>query len=142
MGLSEFSGEQLLKLMSEGQVPPPSMCETIPMKPTEVEIGRVVFVAIASDNHLNPAGAVHGGFAATVLDTVTACAIQSVLKPGQIPSTIELNVKMMRPVPKDVELLAEGKSINQSKSLGVAEGYLRDQQGKLLAHATATCMIR
>ena len=142
MGASEFSGEQLLKMMSAGEIPPPSMCETIPMRPVHVEAGRVVFSACASKQHLNPLGSVHGGFAATVLDSVTGCAVHSMLSPGQTMATIELNVKMMRPVPIGVELISEGKIINQSKSLGVSEGDIRDPQGRLIAHATATCMIK
>jgi uncharacterized protein (TIGR00369 family) len=86
-------------------------------------------------------GGVHGGFAATVLDSVTGCAVHTLLNAGVGYGTIDLNVKMIRTVPKNEKLIAEGKIINLSKSLGISEGTLKSQDGKLLATATATCMI-
>ena len=55
---------------------------------------------------------------------------------------VELNVKLVRPVPKDETVIAEGRVLNLSRSLGVSEGTLKQADGKLLAHATCTCMIR
>ena len=83
----------------------------------------------------------HGGFAATVLDSVTGCAIHSLLEAGVGYGTIDLNIKMCRPIPQDVELTAIGTVINLSKNLGISEGKIIDDEGKLYAHATATCMI-
>jgi uncharacterized protein (TIGR00369 family) len=114
---------------------------TMGAKPVEVKEGFAKFSAIASDAHLNPMGGVHGGFACTLLDSVTGCAVHSVLGPGESYGTIDLNVKMVRPVPKNTQLFAEGKLINISKSLGVSEGKLVDAEGKLYAHATCTCKI-
>jgi len=114
---------------------------TMGMQPVEVAEGYVKFSAKATDKHLNPMGGVHGGYACTLLDSVTGCAVHSILAPGESYGTIDLNVKMMRPVPKGVELFAEGKVINISKSLGVSEGKLVDAAGKLYAHATCTCKI-
>ena len=86
-------------------------------------------------------GGVHGGFAATVMDTVTACAVHSALPAGVSYSTIDLNVKMVRPVPQNQRLIAKGSLMNLSKSLGISEGTLTTEEGKLLATATATCLI-
>ena len=86
-------------------------------------------------------GGVHGGFAATVLDSVTGCAVHSLLESGVAYSTVDLNVKMVRPVPLDRELTAIGKIIHMSGRLAISEGRLQDGDGKILAHATATCMI-
>jgi uncharacterized protein (TIGR00369 family) len=55
--------------------------------------------------------------------------------------TVDLNIKMLRPVPLERELIAEGNVINISNRIGVSEGTLKDSDGKLYAHATATCMI-
>ena len=96
----------------------------------------------ADGRHLNPLGGVHGGFAATVLDSVTGCAVHTMLEAGVGYGTVDLHVKMLRPVPRDVDLVAEGRVINLSKNLGVAEGTLKTPDGKLLAHASATCMIQ
>ena len=127
--------------MISGEIPLASICNTIPMKGIEASEGRVLFEAIADGRHLNPLGGVHGGFAATVMDAVTGCAIHSMLAPGDGYATIDLNVKMLKPVPQNTVLLAEGTVINISKSLGISQGSLRDASGKLYAHATATCML-
>jgi len=95
----------------------------------------------ADQHHLNPLGGVHGGFAATVLDTVTGCAIHTVLEAGAGYGTIDLNIKMCRPIPQNRPLTAIGQLINTSKNLAISEGKIIDEDGKLYAHATATCMI-
>jgi uncharacterized protein (TIGR00369 family) len=137
-----LSGLELLRAGVDGHFPMPSMGETIPMKLEAVESGYAKFSARADGRHLNPLGGVHGGFAASVLDSVTGCAVHTMLEAGVGYGTIDLNVKMVRPVPRDVELVAEGRVLNMSRNLGIAEGELRSADGKLLAHATATCMIQ
>ena len=111
------------------------------MKVISVESGKVIFEATADERHLNPLGGVHGGFLATIMDSVTACAVHSALEAGVGYATIDLNVKMLKPVPQNTPLIAEGNLINMSKSLGISEGSSKDEQGKLYGHATATCMI-
>ena len=127
--------------MALGELPRASITTTIPMTFVKIEAGSVLFHAFADDSHLNPMGGVHGGFAATVLDSVTGCAVHTMLNAGVGYGTIDLNIKMIRPVPKNEKLIAEGKVINLSKSLGISEGTLKSLNGKLLATATATCMI-
>lgn len=141
MNPKEMTGLQLLQAMAAGHIPPASISQTIPMKPTEIESGQITFEVQADDRHLNPLGGVHGGFAATVLDTVTGCAIHTVLESGVGYGTIDLNIKMCRPIPKNKALTAIGKVINTSKNLAISEGQIIDENGKLYAHATATCMI-
>ncbi len=130
-----------MQAMEQGVIPYPPMAETVPMRFIEVEKGRMLFEVKADKRHLNLFGGVHGGFSATVMDTVTGCAIHTMLGVGTGYATIDLSVKMLRPVPKDVLLLAEGTIINISKSLGVSEGTLKDETGKIFVHATATCML-
>ncbi|MCT8088869.1 PaaI family thioesterase [Acinetobacter sp. C_4_1] len=141
MNPKEMTGLQLLQAMCDGRIPAPSMSETIPMQPYEVSEGMICFKVKANNHHLNPLGGVHGGFAATVLDSVTGCAVHSMLEAGAGYGTIDLNIKMCRPIPQDQQLLAIGKVINISKNLGISEGEIVDENGKLYAHATATCMI-
>lgn len=141
MNIKNLSGLQIMQEMCNGNIPMPSMATTIPMSASEVELGHVTFIVKADDRHLNPMGSVHGGFAATVLDSVTGCAVFSMLEAGLSYTTIDINVKMCRPVPLNTKLKAVAKIINISKSLGIAEGQLIDDEGKLYAHATATCMI-
>lgn len=141
MNPKEMTGLQLLQAMCEGKIPPASISETMSMQPYEVAEGTIHFKVKADSRHLNPLGGVHGGFAATVLDSVTGCAVHSMLEAGVGYGTIDLNIKMCRPIPKDQQLLAIGKVINISKNLGISEGKIVDEDGKLYAHATATCMI-
>ncbi|MGV2453433.1 PaaI family thioesterase [Acinetobacter seifertii] len=137
----EMTGLEFLQAMIEGHIPPASISKTIPMQPTEISEGSVTFKAQADLNHLNPLGGVHGGFAATVLDSVTGCAVHTMLPAGVGYGTIDLNVKMCRPIPQNQVLIATGKVINLSKNLGISEGKIIDEEGKLYAYATATCMI-
>ncbi|MBX2869239.1 MAG: PaaI family thioesterase [Acidiferrobacterales bacterium] len=137
----KLSGLELLQQIVDGERPHPTIAGVINMRFEQIEKGRVLFSAMADDRHINPMDGVHGGFCATLLDSVTGCAVHSALEAGVPFGTIELNVKMMRPVPKGQRLIAEGKLINLSRSLGVSEGTVKDEAGKLYAHATSTCML-
>ncbi len=141
MSIEKMNGLEVMQGIVNGDIPHPKMAETIPMKVLSASEGRVMFEVIADDRHTNPLGGIHGGFAATVMDSVTGCAVHTMLSAGQGYGTIELNVKMLKPVPKDTILKAEGSVISMSKSLGVSEGRLTDDNGKVLAYASATCML-
>lgn len=141
MSIEGMNGLEVMQGIVSGDIPHPKMADTIPMKVLSASEGRVVFEVIADDRHTNPLGGIHGGFAATVMDSVTGCAVHTMLSAGQGYGTIELNVKMLKPVPKNTILKAEGSVISMSKSLGVSEGRLTDDNGKILAYASATCML-
>lgn len=118
-----------------------SISNTMGMRPVSAEPGRVVFEAIPDQRHLNPMGGVHGGFACTVLDSVTGCAVHTLLEAGAVYGTIDLAVKMLRPLQVGKTYRAEGRVLNVSTRLGVSEGSILDSAGKLVAHATCTCLI-
>lgn len=139
--LNILNGLELLEKVIRGEIPHPSMAATIPMKLVKAEWGFAEFEAKADKNHLNPMGTVHGGFAATVLDSVTGCAVHTILWPGDKYGTIDLNVKMLKPLPIGITLKARANIIHFSRRLGVSEGTLKDEDGKIYAHATAICMI-
>lgn len=141
MNTQKLSGLEMLEKFKEGVIPHPTMATTIPMKITEVKKGYIEFRAAADDRHLNPMGGVHGGFAATVLDSAAGSAVHTLLLCGESYGTIDLNVKMLKPVPKGIELRARGKVIHLSRRLGISEAILTDNDGKIYAHATSTCMI-
>ena len=126
--------------MIDGDIPAASISHTMGMKATAVEKGKVVFEVLANDRHLNPLGGVHGGFAATTF-SVTGCTVHSMLEASAGYGTVDLNVKMVRPIPKNTTLISEGKLLNISKSLGIWEGSIKDENGKIDAHTTATGMI-
>lgn len=141
MNLQAMTGLEVLRAMVDGHLPMPTMGQTIPMHALAVEEGYIKFGAKADERHSNPMGGVHGGFAATVLDSVTGCAVHSKLAAGESYGTVDLSVKMVRPVPRNQELVAEARLINISDTVAIAEGDLKDSAGRLLAHATATCII-
>jgi len=137
----EMTGLDLLQAMADGRLPHPSIADTMPMRLAEISKGAIKFIVKADHRHINPLGGVHGGFAATVLDSVTGCAVHTMLDVGVGYSTVDLNIKMLRPIPLEVELYADGRVIHISKSLGVSEGSIKDANGKLYAHGTSTCSI-
>jgi len=137
-----MSGLELLRRMVAGTHHRSAMAETVPMMFLEVDVGRVKLSARADERHLNPLGNVHGGFAATVLDSVTGCAVHSALEAEVGYSTIDLQVKMLRPVPQNQELIAQGNAVHVSRSIATSEGTLLSADGKLLATATATCFLK
>ena len=99
MDIKNLSGLQIMQEMCNGNLPMPSMATTIPMKPTLIEIGQVTFEVQADQHHLNPLGGVHR-LCCNSTDTVTGCAIHTVLEAGTGYGTIDLNIKMCRPFPK------------------------------------------
>ena len=138
----EMTGLELLRAAVAGDFSGASMAQTVPMTFLEVDVGRVKMSARADNRHLNPLGGVHGGFAATVLDSVTGCAVHSTLEAGVGYGTIDLQVKMLRPVPRDQELMAEANTVHVSRNIATSEGTLKSADGKLLATATATCFLK
>ena len=141
MDKKKLTGLELMKAMMEGRIPRAPIAEIVPMRPMEVASGYIKFAARADKRHINPLGGVHGGFAATVLDSVTGCAVHTLLEAGTGYGTIDLDIKMLKPIPEEKELVAEGRVIHLSKKIGVSEGTLKDADGNLYALATATCMI-
>mgnify|MGYP000573420024 CR=1 FL=1 len=141
MNILPLSGLEELQNIVSGKMPQPAMVLTMGGKIITAEPGFARIEAVANETHLNPMLGVHGGFACTILDSITGCAVHSLLKVGESYGTIDISVKMMRPVPQGTRLIAEGRMINMSKSLGVSEGKLVDEAGKIYAHATCTCKI-
>lgn len=108
----------------------------------EVEEGRVVFVGEPTHDFLNPIGVVHGGWAATMLDSAMAHATQTTLARGEGHTTIEMKIGFIRPVtPSSGMVRCEAKLIHRGGRISVTEGRLTDANGQLLAHGTETCII-
>ncbi len=104
--------------------------------------GRVVVTAKPSGIHLNPAGTVHGGLAATLLDSCMGLAIQSTLEKGVGQTTLEFKISLLRPItPETGAIKAEGTVLSRGRRVGTAEGRITDHQGRLLAHGTTTCLV-
>src|SRR5262245_8609466 len=96
--LQTLSGLESLHRLISGELPPPPMARLMDIRLTEVARGRAVFVAMPSEFHYNPLGIVHGGFAATVLDSAMGCAVHSTLEAGDAYTTAELKINFLRPI--------------------------------------------
>ena len=140
--LKTVSGLELLQGMIAGKYPGPPIGELLDFRLVSAEKGRAVFEATPGIKHYNPLGTVHGGLAATMLDSCMACAVQTMLDAGMGYTTIEFKVTFLRPMTEQTGLVqAIGKVINVGRRLGASEGKLVDAQGKIYAHATTSCMI-
>ena len=101
-----------------------------------------VFAVTPAEFHYNPAGHVHGGFAATVLDSAMGCAVYSTVDVGWTYTTIEIKVNYLKPITVQTgPLRGTGTLLHRGRRTAMAEGRLEDASGRLLAHATTTCLI-
>jgi len=138
----EMGGLEFVQGLVDGTLPLNIMAQTLGYDVTEVEEGRVVVAIEPGQAHLNPYGTVHGGLAATLLDTCMGLAVQTTLAKGFAQTTVEFKVSLMRPITPETGLIrAEGRVLNRGRRIGSAEGRLTDGNGRLLAHGTATCLI-
>ncbi len=137
-----MSGLEYLKALQSGQLPPSPIAVLMGMRITEVSEGRVVFAAEPAEYHYNPLGTVHGGFAATLLDSALGCVVQSMLPAGTGYTTLELKVNYLRAMTSRTgTVFSEGKIIHMGGRIATAEARLTDASGKLYAHGTTTCIL-
>ncbi len=138
----EMSGLEFVQGLANGALPLNTIARTLGYDVTEAAHGRVVIVAEPNDTLLNPAGTVHGGFSATLLDSCMGLAIQSSLEQGIGQTTLEFKVSLLRPITTETGTIkAEGVVLSRGRRIGTAEGRITDRNGRLLAHGTTTCLI-
>jgi uncharacterized protein (TIGR00369 family) len=139
---NEMSGLEFVQGLVDGTLPLNTIAETLGYDVTEAANGRVVVTITPDGTHLNPAGTVHGGLAATLLDTCMGLAIRSSLDKGVAQTTLEFKISLVRPITPDTgPIKAEGLVLSCGRRIGTAEGRITDQAGRLLAHGTTTCLI-
>ena len=140
--IQKYTGLELLQRLVDGKYPAPPISFALNFTLAEVSEGRAVFRGMPGERHLNPLGMVHGGWAATLLDSSLACAVQTLLAKGEAYTTAEFKVNLTRPItPKTGEVVCEGKVVHKGRTLAVSEATLKDANGKLLAFGTETCSI-
>lgn len=138
----EMSGLEFVRGLVDGTLPLNTIARTLGYDVAEVESGRVVVTAEPNDTHLNPSGTVHGGLAATLLDSCMGLALWSTLDKGVSQTTLEFKISLVRPITPETGLIrAEGVVLNRGRRVGTAEGRITDNAGRLLAHGTTTCLI-
>ncbi len=137
-----MSGLEFVQGLVDGTLPLNTIAETLGYDVTEVVNGRVVVTAEPNGTHLNPAGTVHGGLAATLLDSAMGLAVRSTLEKGVAQTTLEFKISLLRPITAETGLIkAEGIVLSSGRRIGTAEGRITDTAGRLLAHGTTTCLI-
>jgi len=140
--LKGMSGLAFLSAIVDGRLPAPPITETLGFRLAEVAPGFALFTMTPAFKHYNPIGVVHGGVAATLLDSCMSCALQTNLAAGSAYTTLEFKVNLVRPITdKTGPIRAEGRSLHIGRRSGTAEGRIIDAGGSLLAHATTTCLI-
>lgn len=137
-----MSGLEFVQGLANGTLPLNTMAETLGYDVTQAAIGRVVVTATPNGGQLNPSGTIHGGFAATLLDSCMGLAIRSTLDKGIGSTTLEFKISLQRPITTETGAIrAEGVVLSSGRRIGTAEGRITDAKGRLLAHGTTTCLI-
>jgi uncharacterized protein (TIGR00369 family) len=140
--IGAVSGLEFLHRIASGEVPPPPIAKTLGFTLAEVAPGYALFTMTPEFRHYNPIGTVHGGVAATLLDSCMSCAVQTELPKGLASITLELKINLVRPITdKTGPVRAEGRALYIGRRSGTAEGKIVDANGTLLAHGTTTCLI-
>lgn len=137
-----MSGLEYLKQVQAGGVAAAPMLALFDITLVEVSEGRVVMAATPGAAHNNGIGIVHGGLAATLLDTALGCAVNSMMPAGRVFTTLEVKVNFTRPILEDGgPLRCEAWVVHSGRRTATAEGRVLDGTGKLCAHATGTWIV-
>jgi uncharacterized protein (TIGR00369 family) len=137
-----YDGLSFLQAMIAGKLPAAPITQTLGFALVEVEHGRAVFAGTPAFAYYNPINVVHGGWAATLLDSALGCAVMTTLAKGEAYTTLELKVNLVRAITTDTgRVTSEARILHRGRTMGTAEAYLRDEAGKLYAHGTTTCMV-
>jgi uncharacterized protein (TIGR00369 family) len=138
-----MTGMEYMEAIVAGEVPPPPIAVTMRMRPIELDQGRAVFEGEPGEEHYNPIGVVHGGYAATLLDSALGCAVHTTLPAGVAYTSLGLEVKYLRPITRDTgRVLCQASVVHRGRRQATSEATLTTADGgKLLASGASTCMI-
>jgi uncharacterized protein (TIGR00369 family) len=137
-----MTGLEAMHAITTGDAPPPPIAELVGFDLIEVGEGHASFELDPSERHYNPLGTVHGGIAATLLDSAMGVAVHTTLGEDQTYTTLELKVNFVRAITeKTGPVVATGSVIHRGGRVATAEARLTDADGRLLAHATSTCLV-
>jgi len=140
--MASMAGLDFVRGIFEGKLPAPPIMQTVEPFDSTAEPGVVVFHSVPGFRHYNPIGSVHGGYAATLLDSAMGLAVHSMLPPGTGYTTLEFKISFIRGMTKDTGVVrSEGRTLNVGRRTATAEARITDASGRLLAHATTTCLV-
>jgi len=140
--MASMAGIDFLRAMFGGKFPAPPIMQNIEPFDYSVEPGVVSFSSVPGFRHYNPIGSVHGGYAATLLDSAMGLAVHSMLPAGTGYTTLEFKISFIRGMTQDTGVVrSEGRTLNVGRRTATAESRITDTKGRLLAHATTTCLV-
>ena len=140
--MAAMAGLDFVRAIFEGRLPSPPIMQTIEPFDSSAEPGVIVMHAIPGLRHYNPIGSVHGGYAATLLDSAMGLAVHSMLPAGSGYTTLEFKVSFIKGMTEDTgPVRTEGRTLSVGRRAATAEARITDAKGRLLAHATTTCLI-
>jgi uncharacterized protein (TIGR00369 family) len=137
-----MTGLEAMHAIKAGDAPAAPIGELLGFDLVEVGEGHASFELAPAERHYNPLGTVHGGIHATLLDSAMGCAVHTTLAEGEAYTTLELKVNFVRAITEATgRVLATGSVIHRGGRVATAEARLVDEDGRLLAHGTSTCLI-
>lgn len=137
-----MSGLDFMLAVLDGRIPGPPIANLMNFRLDRVERGHTAFRGAPVFDCLNPMGTVHGGWYGALLDSAMACAVMTEVPKGAMYTTLEYRVNIIRPIPLEMEIIAEGRIRHAGRSTGVADGEIRGAgDGRLYATGSTTCMI-
>jgi len=140
--LSQLSGLEQLSALSESGKTIAPIAAHFNMTGMGFSHGDVVLEATPDASHYNPIGTVHGGFAATLLDSACGTAVHTTLRPGEAYTSLEIKVNFLRTITESTGTVrVHGWVTKTGSRAAFAEADLRDAEGKVLATASSTCAV-
>jgi uncharacterized protein (TIGR00369 family) len=140
--MASMAGIDFVRAIFAGPLPTPPIMQTIEPFDFTAEPGVVAFHSVPGFRHYNPIGSVHGGYAATLLDSAMGLAVHTMLPAGTGYTTLEFKISFIKGMTKDTgPVRSEGRTLNVGRRTATAEARITDTKGRLLAHATTTCLV-
>ena len=140
--MASMPGIDFVRAIFAGKLPTPPILQTIEPFDYAAEPGIITFQSVPGFRHYNPIGSVHGSYAAALLDSAMGMAVHSMLPAGSGYTTLEFKISFIRGMTKDTgPVRSEGRTLNVGRRAATAEGRIADSKGRLLAHATTTCLV-
>jgi uncharacterized protein (TIGR00369 family) len=140
--MASMPGIDFVRAMFAGKLPSPPIMQTVAPFDFTAEPGIITFQSVPGFQHYNPIGSVHGSYAAALLDSAMGLAVHSTLPAGSGYTTLEFKISFIRGMTKDTgPVRSEGRTLSVGRRAATAEGRITDSKGRLLAHATTTCLV-
>jgi len=140
--MASMPGLDFVRAIFARRLPEPPIMQTVEPFDCTAEVGVVTIHSVPGLRHYNPISSVHGGYAAILLDSAMGLAVQTTLAKGFGYTTLEFKISFVRGMSKDTGTVrTEGRVLNAGRRVATAEARITDAKGRLLAHATTTCLV-